>query len=163
MFSSREEKLLINIILRAPAIVQKQMDKFAKLTGREYKLFDYVGHPEAEKIIVIMGSGAETVHETVEALNAKGEKVGVVKVRLFNPFDTKAFIAAIPQTVKAIATLDRTKEPGAIGEPLYVNTRTAIGEAQIEKWMPGGYPRVRGGRYGLGSKEFTPAMVKAVF
>ncbi|MFP4379760.1 MAG: pyruvate:ferredoxin (flavodoxin) oxidoreductase [Candidatus Sumerlaeia bacterium] len=147
----------------APAIVQKHMNRFAELTGRQYKLFDYVGDPEAEKVIVIMGSGAETVHETVEDMNTKGEKVGVLKVRLFQPFDTKAFIAALPSTVKAIATLDRTKEPGAIGEPLYVTTRTAIGEAQIEKWMPGAYPRVRGGRYGLGSKEFTPAMVKAVF
>ncbi len=146
-----------------PSIVQKQMEKFAKLTGRQYKLFEYVGAEDAEKVIVIMGSGAETVHETVEELNKQGEKVGVLKIRLFRPFDTKAFVAALPKTVKAIATLDRTKEPGAIGEPIYLDIRTAIGEAQSEKWMEGGYPRVLGGRYGLGSKEFTPAMVKAVF
>ena len=146
-----------------PSIMAKQMQKFAKLTGREYKLFDYVGAPDAEKIIIIMGSGAETVHETVEAMVAAGEKVGVVKIRLFRPFDTKAFIASLPKSVKAIATLDRTKEPGSIGEPIYLDVRTAIGEAQSEKWMPGGYPRVLGGRYGLGSKEFTPGMVKAVF
>jgi pyruvate-ferredoxin/flavodoxin oxidoreductase len=149
--------------IAAPAIVQKQMDRFAALTGRQYRLFEYVGAPDAEKVIIIMGSGAETVHETVADLTKKGEKVGVLKVRLFRPFDTKSFIAALPKTVKAIATLDRTKEPGAIGEPLYVDVRTAIGEAQSEKWMEGGYPRVLGGRYGLGSKEFTPAMVKAVF
>ncbi|MCG2661629.1 MAG: pyruvate:ferredoxin (flavodoxin) oxidoreductase [Kiritimatiellae bacterium] len=150
--------------LATPGIVQKQMDKFAKLTGRQYKLFDYVGAPDAEKVVVIMGSGAETVHETVNALVAQGKKVGLLKVRLFRPFETKAFIAALPPTVKAIATLDRTKEPGAIGEPLYLDVRTAIGEAMSEKWMATRrYPTVRGGRYGLGSKEFTPAMVKAVF
>jgi pyruvate-ferredoxin/flavodoxin oxidoreductase len=146
-----------------PHIVQKQMDKFAGLTGRQYHLFEYVGHPQAEQVIIIMGSGAETVHETVEALNAKGGKYGVLKIRLYRPFDVRGFIAALPPTVKAIATLDRTKEPGSIGEPIYLDVRTAIGEAQSEKWMPGGYPRVLGGRYGLGSKEFTPAMVKAVF
>ncbi|MBU4198966.1 MAG: pyruvate:ferredoxin (flavodoxin) oxidoreductase [Verrucomicrobia bacterium] len=150
--------------LVTPKIVQKQMDKFAKLTGRQYKLFDYAGAPDAEKVIIIMGSGAETVHETVNDLVAKGKKVGVLKVRLFRPFDIKAFIAALPPTVKAIATLDRTKEPGSIGEPLYLDVRTAIGEAMSEKWMTGRkYPRIRGGRYGLGSKEFTPSMVKAVF
>ncbi len=150
--------------LAAPDIVQKQMDKFAKLTGRQYKLFDYVGAPDAEKVIIIMGSGAETVHETVNDLVAQGKKVGVLKVRLFRPFDIKAFIAALPPTVKAIATLDRTKEPGSIGEPLYLDVRTAIGEAMGEKRIPGRkYPRIRGGRYGLGSKEFTPPMVKAVF
>jgi pyruvate-ferredoxin/flavodoxin oxidoreductase len=150
--------------LAAPAIVQKHMDKFAKLTGRQYKLFDYAGAPDAEKVIIIMGSGAETVHETVNDLVAKGKKVGVLKVRLFRPFDAKAFITALPPTVKAIATLDRTKEPGSIGEPLYLDVRTALGEAMSEKWVAGlKYPRVRGGRYGLGSKEFTPAMVKAVF
>jgi len=150
--------------LAAPAIVQKQMDKFAKLTGRQYKLFDYVGAPDAEKVIVMMGSGAETAHETVNDLVGKGKKVGLVKVRLFHPFDMKAFIAALPPTVKAIATLDRTKEPGAIGEPLYLDVRTSIGEAMSDKLMPSRrYPMIRGGRYGLGSKEFTPAMVKAVF
>jgi len=150
--------------LASPAIVQKQMDKFASLTGRQYKLFDYVGAPDAEKVIIMMGSGAETAHETVNDLVAKGKKVGLLKVRLFRPFDVKAFIAALPPTVKSIATLDRTKEPGAIGEPLYLDVRTAIGEAMSDKLMQTRrYPRILGGRYGLGSKEFTPAMVKAVF
>jgi pyruvate-ferredoxin/flavodoxin oxidoreductase len=150
-------------ISAVPVIVQKQMDKFASLTGRQYKLYEYVGHPQAEMVIVVMGSGCETVHETVDALNAQGAKVGVLKIRLYRPFDIRGFIAALPSTVKAIATLDRSKEAGSIGEPIYLDVRTAIGEAQSEKWMPGGYPRVLGGRYGLGSKEFTPAMVKAVF
>ncbi len=145
-------------------IVQKQMDAFAKLTGRQYRPFDYVGAPDAERVIVVMGSGAETVHETVEYLVAKGEKVGVVKVRLYRPFDIKAFIAALPVTAHSIAVLDRTKEPGSIGEPMYEDVRTAIGEAQSSKLMQSKfYPLVLGGRYGLGSKEFTPAMVKAVF
>ncbi len=152
-----------NYYLAAPGIVQKQMDKFAKLTGRQYKLFDYVGAPDAEKVIIVMGSGAETVHETVEHLVKQGEKVGVLKVRLFRPFDIKAFVTALPSTVKAIAVLDRTKEPGAIGDPLYEDVRTAVGEAQGEKLMQSEfYPRIIGGRYGLGSKEFSPAMVKAV-
>jgi len=150
--------------LASAEIVQKQMDKFAKLTGRQYKLFEYVGAPDAEKVIVIMGSGAETAHETVNDLVAKGKKVGLLKVRLFRPFDVKSFIAALPATVKAIATLDRTKEPGSIGEPLYLDVRTAIGEAMSAKLMQTRrYPLILGGRYGLGSKEFTPAMVKAVF
>ncbi len=150
--------------LATPQIVQKQMDKFAKLTGRQYHLFEYVGAPDAEKVIIMMGSGAETAHETVDYLCSKGEKVGLLKVRLFRPFDTKAFISVLPPTVKAIAALDRTKEPGAIGEPIYIDVRTAIGEAQSEHWLTAtSYPRVLGGRYGLGSKEFTPAMVKAVF
>jgi pyruvate-ferredoxin/flavodoxin oxidoreductase len=148
----------------APAVVQRQMDLFARLTGRQYKLFDYVGAPDAERVIVIMGSGAETVHETVEALVAKGEKVGVLKVRLYRPFDIKGFVTTLPASARSIAVLDRTKEPGAIGEPMYEDVRTAIGEAQSEKLMQTKfYPLVLGGRYGLGSKEFTPAMVKAVF
>jgi len=147
-----------------PGIVQKTMDKFASIAGRQYHLFDYVGASDAEKIIVIMGSGAETVHETVEYLNSKGEKLGVVKVRLYRPFSTKDFIAALPNTVKKIAVLDRTKEPGSIGEPLYVDIRTAVGEAMGAGKSPfKDYPSIVGGRYGLGSKEFTPAMVKAVF
>ena len=147
-----------------PAIVQKAMDDFAKLTGRQYNLFDYVGAPDAERVIVIMGSGAETVHETVETLTAKGEKVGVLKVRLFRPWAIKEFVKALPVTAHSIAVLDRTKEPGSIGEPMYEDVRTAIGEAQSEKLMQSKfYPLVIGGRYGLGSKEFTPAMVKAVF
>ncbi len=144
-------------------IVQKNMDKLAKMTGRQYNLFDYVGAPDAEKIIVIMGSGAETVHEVVEYMNTTGEKVGLVKVRLYRPFDVKAFAASLPASVKSIAVLDRTKEPGSIGEPLYIDVRSALGEAMENKWYTGGWPRVLGGRYGLGSKEFTPAMVKAIF
>jgi len=150
--------------LAVPAIVQKVMDKFAKLAGRQYHLFDYVGAPDADKVIIIMGSGAETCHETVEYLNAKGQKVGVLKVRLFRPFDVQAFINALPKTVKKIAVLDRTKEPGALGEPLYMDIRTAVGEAMANKTAAfKEYPLIAGGRYGLGSKEFTPAMVKAVF
>ncbi len=150
--------------LAVPQIVQETMDKFAELTGRSYHLFDYVGPADAEKVIVIMGSAADTVHETVEFLTAKGEKVGLLKVRLFRPFSTKHFIGCLPKTVKKIAVLDRTKEPGSLGEPLYLDVRTAVGEAMaagqtsFEK-----YPLIVGGRYGLGSKEFTPAMVKAVF
>ena len=147
-----------------PAIVQQTMDEFAKLTGRQYHLFDYVGAPDAERVIVIMGSGAETVHETVEAMVAQGEKVGVLKVRLFRPWDIKKFVQTLPATAHSICVLDRTKEPGAIGEPMYEDVRTAIGEAQSERIMQSKfYPLVLGGRYGLGSKEFTPAMVKAVF
>jgi pyruvate-ferredoxin/flavodoxin oxidoreductase len=143
-------------------IVQKRMDAFAKLTGRTYKLFDYVGAPDADRVIVILGSGGETVQETVNYLNKKGEKLGVIKVRLFRPFNVKAFADALPKTVKSIGVLDRTKEPGAIGEPLYEDIRTAVGEAMHEGWF-GHYPKIVGGRYGLGSAEFSPAMVKAVF
>ena len=150
--------------LAVPKIVQETMDKFAKIVGRQYHLFDYVGAPDAEKVIVIMASGADTAHETIEYLMDKGEKVGVVKVRLFHPFSTEDFIAALPKTVKKIAVLDRTKEPGSIGEPLYLNIRTAVGEAMGKGEAPfDGYPVIVGGRYGLGSKDFTPAMVKAVF
>jgi len=150
--------------LAAPQIVQQTMDKFAKLVGRSYHLFDYVGPKDAEKVIVIMGSGADTVHETVEYLASKGDKVGLVKVRLYRPFSGRDFVSVLPKTVKKIAVLDRTKEPGSIGEPLYLDIRTAIGEAMAEGKAPfGKYPVIVGGRYGLGSKEFTPAMVKAVF
>jgi pyruvate-ferredoxin/flavodoxin oxidoreductase len=141
--------------------VQDTMDQFGRLTGRQYHLFDYVGHPEAERVVVLMGSGAETAHETVEWMLASGEKVGVLKVRLFRPFAAKAFLAALPSTVKAIGVLDRTKEPGALGEPLYLDVVTALreeGEGRFET-----EPAVIGGRYGLASKEFTPAMVFAVF
>ena len=147
-----------------PGIVQETMDKFAKLVGRKYNLFDYVGASDAEKIIIVMGSGADAVHETVEYLVGKGEKVGVVKVRLFRPFSLKHFIDALPKTAMKMAVLDRTKEPGALGEPMYLDIRTAIGEAMgsgVVKYDR--YPTIVGGRYGLGSKEFTPAMVKAVF
>jgi pyruvate-ferredoxin/flavodoxin oxidoreductase len=150
--------------LATPGIVQDAMDKFAKLTGRSYKLFEYFGAPDAEKVIIVMGSGAETTHETVDYLNKKGEKVGILKVRLYRPFSVKHFIDALPKTVKKIAVLDRTKEPGSVGEPLYLDIRTAIGEAMGRKETTfKDYPLVVGGRYGLGSKEFTPAMVKAVF
>jgi pyruvate-ferredoxin/flavodoxin oxidoreductase len=150
--------------LATPKIVEETMNKFAGIVGRQYKLFDYVGAPDAEKIIILMGSGAETVHETVDYLNSKGEKVGVIKVRLYRPFSTKHFMAVMPKTVKKIAVLDRTKEPGALGEPLYLDIRTAIGEAMADGIAPfDKYPVIIGGRYGLGSKEFTPAMVKAVY
>ncbi|MCL5103356.1 MAG: pyruvate:ferredoxin (flavodoxin) oxidoreductase [Armatimonadetes bacterium] len=147
----------------APAIVQETMDKFAKTVGRQYRLFDYVGAPDAEKIIIVMGSGAETVHETVEYLNKKGEKVGLIKVRLYRPFSVKDFIEAIPASVKKIAVLDRTKEPGSLGEPLYMDVVTSIEEAIADGSAPfKSTPLVVGGRFGLGSKEFTPAMVKGV-
>jgi pyruvate-ferredoxin/flavodoxin oxidoreductase len=147
-----------------PAIVQKTMDKFAELTGRQYKLFDYVGAPDAERVILLMGSGAETAHETVEYLAARGEKVGLIKVRLYRPFDVEAFVNALPSTVKAIAALDRTKEPGASGEPLYQDVVAAVVEAVADEKAPfATMPRIIGGRYGLSSKEFTPGMVKAVF
>ncbi|MFP3043909.1 pyruvate:ferredoxin (flavodoxin) oxidoreductase [Treponema primitia] len=149
---------------KVPAIVQAEMDKYAKITGRQYYLYDYFGAKDAEKVIIIMGSGAETCEETVEYLNKKGEKLGVLKVRLYRPFDAAAFVKALPATVKAIAVLDRTKEPGSLGEPLYEDVRTAIGEIQAAgKAQFKDYPLILGGRYGLGSKEFTPAMVKAVF
>jgi pyruvate-ferredoxin/flavodoxin oxidoreductase len=145
-------------------ITQKAMDKFAKLTGRQYHLFDYFGAQEAEKIIVAMGSGAEVIHETVDYLVKKGEKVGVVNVRLYRPFDVEAFAKVLPKTVKSIAVLDRTKEPGSLGEPLYEDVRTAVGDALHQKLVAfKEYPVIVGGRYGLGSADFTPAMVKAVF
>jgi pyruvate-ferredoxin/flavodoxin oxidoreductase len=150
--------------LAVPGIVQAEMDKYAKLTGRAYHVFDYFGAKDAEKVIIIMGSGAETVEETVEYLQGKGEKVGVLKVRLYRPFDAELFVKALPPTVKAIAVLDRTKEPGALGEPLYEDVRTALAEIEAAGKSPfKASPLVLGGRYGLGSKEFTPAMVKAVF
>jgi pyruvate-ferredoxin/flavodoxin oxidoreductase len=148
-----------------PGIVQKYMDKLAKLVGRQYRLFDYVGAADAERVIVIMGCGGETVEETVNFLNkTAGAKVGVLKVRLFRPFSVKAFVDVLPSTVKSIAVLDRTKEPGSLGEPLYEDVRTAIGEAMHEGLVRfKDYPVIVGGRYGLGSAEFTPAMVKGVY
>ena len=149
---------------KCSAIMQKAMDKFAQIVGRQYKLFEYIGDADAKRIIIIMGSGSEAVHETVEYLNKQGGKVGLVKVRLFRPFDIKSFIAALPASVKSIAVLDRTKEPGALGEPLYEDIRTAIGEAMEEGFAPfSSYPKVIGGRYGLGSFEFSAAMVKGIF
>jgi pyruvate-ferredoxin/flavodoxin oxidoreductase len=151
-------------VTACPAIVQKYMDKFAKLTGRQYHLYEYCGAPDAEKVIVLMGSGCDTVHETVDYLNNKKEKVGVLKVRLFRPFDGAALVKALPASVKKIAILDRTKEPGSVGEPLYEDVRTAIGEAMQNKTAKfTSWPVVIGGRYGLGSAEFTPAMVKGIF
>ena len=150
--------------ITTPAIVQKAMDRFAKITGRQYKLFEYIGAPNAERVVIVMGSAGETIVNTIQALNAKGEKLGVIQVRLYRPFDVDAFAGSLPASVKAIAVLDRTKEPGAIGEPLYLDVRTAIVEALetgAAKFKD--YPKVVGGRYGLGSKDFTPAMVKAVF
>src|SRR5262249_13669632 len=138
--------------LATPTIVQNAMDKFASIVGRQYHLFDYVGAPDAERIIVMMGSGAEVVEETVNALVSTGEKIGLLKVPLYRPFAVEKFFEAIPATVKSIAVLDRTKEPGATGEPLYCDVITALAEMGVSK-------RVIGGRYGLASKEFTPAMV----
>ncbi len=150
--------------LSCPGIVQETMDQFAKIVGRQYRIFEYYGAPDAERMIILMGSGAETVHETVDYLTARGEKVGVLKVRLFRPFSVKHFIEAIPELVKSIAVLDRTKEPGGAGEPLYQDVLTAFGEAVADPDMKvGSFPKIIGGRYGLSSKEFTPAMVKAIY
>src|SRR5512146_2903336 len=144
-------------------VVQEEMDKFGKLTGRKYKLVDYVGAKDAERVVVVMGSGADVVQETVENLVKKGEKVGVVKIRLYRPFPQDAFIKALPKSVKKIAVLDRTKEPGSLGEPIYLDVRTAIGQAMAAgTFKVKEYPATVGGRYGLGSKEFNPAMAKAV-
>ncbi|HQB08164.1 MAG TPA: 2-oxoacid:acceptor oxidoreductase family protein, partial [Rectinema sp.] len=161
-FQGRET---INKLYEAtPAIVEETMKQFAELTGRAYKLFDYVGAKDAERVIILMGSGADTAEETAEHLVKQGEKVGVIKVHLYRPFSVEHFIKTIPATVKSIAVLDRTKESGSIGEPLYEDVRTAIGEAMGNHSAPfNNWPTVVGGRYGLGSYEFTPAMVKAVF
>jgi pyruvate-ferredoxin/flavodoxin oxidoreductase len=147
---------------RCAEAVQRTMDDFARRVGRDYHLFDYIGHPQAERVVVMMGSGAEAAHEAVEHLVAKGEKVGLVKVRLYRPFATKPFIAALPKSVKGIAVLDRTKEPGALGEPLYVDVLAALRETRDAGDSPfAAEPRIIGGRYGLSSKEFTPGCVKA--
>ncbi len=144
----------------APAIVQQTMDRFAALTGRTYKLFEFHGSPDAERVVVVMGSGAETVAATVDALGPSA-RVGALVVKLYRPFSAEAFVGALPQSVRSIAVLDRTKEPGALGEPLYQDVVTALREVPLESGVDG--VRVIGGRYGLGSKEFSPAMVKAVF
>ncbi|MBS1159238.1 MAG: Pyruvate:ferredoxin (flavodoxin) oxidoreductase [Proteobacteria bacterium] len=147
-----------------PGIVQQAMDEFGQLTGRHYRLFDYVGAPDAERVIILMGSGAETGQETVDHMNHLGDKVGLLKVRLFRPWAPAALLAALPATTRRIAVLDRTKEPGAAGEPLYKDVMVALAEdAGNETPRFAISPRVIGGRYGLGSKEFTPAMVLAVF
>jgi pyruvate-ferredoxin/flavodoxin oxidoreductase len=141
-----------------PGLVQAAMDRFAARTGRPYRLFEYAGHPEAERVIVLMGSGAQTAGETVDWLVQRGERVGVLTVRLFRPFAVADFAAALPPSVRMMAVLDRTKEPGAVGDPLYLDVVAALREAQPARQIT-----VVGGRYGLGSKEFTPAMVRAVF
>ncbi|HUI24673.1 MAG TPA: pyruvate:ferredoxin (flavodoxin) oxidoreductase [Candidatus Kryptonia bacterium] len=150
--------------LACPAIVEETMQRFAALVGRTYHLFDYVGHPEAERVVVQMGSGAQATEETVEWACARGEKVGVLTVRLYRPFSLTHFVGALPKSVRAIAVLDRTKEPGALGEPLYLDVVAALreaGDAGLTSFRQ--EPSVIGGRYGLSSKEFTPAMVRAVF
>ncbi|CAO5155007.1 putative pyruvate-flavodoxin oxidoreductase [Frankia sp. AiPs1] len=140
-----------------PGIVQRAMDALAEKTGRRYRIFEYHGHPEAERVVVIMGSGRSAVRDAVVRLVARGEKVGFVQVRLYRPFDTAAFLACLPATVTSLAVLDRTKEPGAAGEPLRLDVIAALAE------RPASMPRVIGGRYGLASKEFTPAMAAAIF
>ena len=153
-FQSRER---INAYYdQAPAIVEQAMEQLGERTGRHYKLFDYVGHPQAERVIIAMGSGAETIAQTVEWLVNKGEKVGLIKVRLFRPFSAQHLMKALPSSAKTIAVLDRTKEPGAVGEPLLEDVSTALFELRQNL-------RIIGGRYGLGSKEFTPSMVKAIY
>ncbi|MDF5737484.1 MULTISPECIES: pyruvate:ferredoxin (flavodoxin) oxidoreductase [unclassified Nostoc] len=165
-----------------PEIVQRIMDQFGERTGRYYQIYEYYGANDASRVIVLMGSGCETVHETIDYLNARGEKLGVVKVRLYRPFDVQRFVAVLPSSVKAIAVLDRTKEAGSAGEPLYLDVVAAIHEAWADKRAGGDggdggargdegvkssssplFPKIIGGRYGLSSKEFTPAMVKGIF
>src|SRR5258708_5987351 len=160
-FQARES---VNPFYQAcPSIVQQTMNRFASLTGRQYHLFDYVGAPDAERVIVAMGSGAETVEKTVKELVAQGEKVGVLTVHLFRPFSVATFLQALPQTTRVIAVVDRTKEPGRAGEPLYLDVVAALHEGSETGRASALRPRVIGGRYGLASKEFTPAMVKGVF
>lgn len=150
--------------LALPTIVQNTMDRFAELTGRQYHLFDYYGAEDAEHVIVIMGSGAEVAREAVEYLNRQGAKTGVLKVRLYRPFSVRDFVAALPSTVESIAVLDRTKEPGGVGEPLYIDVVSALSESVANAHgLLQPMPKVIGGRYGLSSKEFTPAMVYGIF
>ncbi len=148
---------------RCPAIVQKVMDRFAALTGRHYHLFDYYGAPDADRVIVIMSSGCGVVEETVDKLNSEGQKVGLVKVRLYRPFDGRVFVQSLPPTVQTIAAMDRTKEPGSLGEPMYLDVVAALTEYWAEHAPGKPMPRVIGGRYGLSSKEFTPAMAAGIF
>jgi len=148
---------------RTPGIVAKAMDKFAEVAGRRYHLFDYFGAPDAERIVILMGSGAEAARETVEFLEKQGEKVGMIQVHLYRPFSAEHFLAVIPSTVKAVAVLDRTKEPGGIGEPMYMEVVTTFAEAVTQGTAPTAVlPKIVGGRYGLSSKEFNPAMVKGI-
>ena len=159
-FQAREA---VNLFYRdCPDIVEEAMAAFAHLTGRRYHPFEYYGSSEAERVIVLMGSGCETVQATVDALNERKENVGVVKVRLYRPFDAARFVSVLPKNVKAISVLDRTKEPGSAGEPLYLDVLTSIAEQQFLT-LNNTLPVIVGGRYGLSSKEFTPAMVEAVF
>jgi pyruvate-ferredoxin/flavodoxin oxidoreductase len=160
-FQSRERSN--PFYLETPQIVQETMNKFAEVTGRQYHLFEYVGAPDAERVVILMGSGCEAAQETVDALCAGGEKVGLLKVRLYRPFSVADLIATLPRSAKAIAVLDRTKEPGSIGEPLYQDIVTGLSESSLDGPASFTMPRVIGGRYGLSSKEFTPAMCKAVF
>jgi pyruvate-ferredoxin/flavodoxin oxidoreductase len=147
---------------RTPGIVQSAMDEFATLTGRQYRLFDYTGPADAERVIVIMGSAAETARETAAALRLAGEKVGVVQVRLFRPFSARHFLEALPPSCRAVAVLERTKEPGAPGEPLYLDVLESLAQA-LSGGLRAALPKVIGGRFGLGSKDFSPSMAKAVF
>ncbi len=147
-----------------PGIVQGIMDKLSAVVGRQYRLFDYMGAADASRVVVMMGSGAEAAQEAVEYLNGQGEKVGLLKVHLYRPFSVEHFLSALPKTVKSIAVLDRTKESGSTGDPLYIDVVTALSEGFASRRAPfAGFPRVIGGRYGLSSKEFTPAMVKSVY
>ncbi len=147
---------------KVEGIVQEEMDKFAKISGRQYHVVDYVGAEDAENVVVVMGSGAETVEEAIEYLNAHGAKLGVLKVHLYRPFQTESFLKALPKTVKTVSVLDRTKESGSLGEPLYLDVVTALSQA-FSNGKLASLPKIYGGRYGLSSKEFTPAMAKAVF
>ena len=147
---------------KVEGIVQEEMDKFAKITGRQYHVVDYTGAADAENVVVVMGSGAETVEEAIEYLNAHGAKLGVLKVHLYRPFPTESFLKALPKTVKVVSVLDRTKEAGSLGEPLYLDVVTALSQAYSNGKIAA-LPKIYGGRYGLSSKEFTPAMAKAVF
>jgi pyruvate-ferredoxin/flavodoxin oxidoreductase len=150
--------------IACPAIVQRAMDRFAELTGRAYRLFDYFGAPDADRVIVIMGSGGQTCRETVEYLAGRGEKVGVVQARLFRPFSAEHLLGAIPESARVVAALDRTKEPGSLGEPLYLDVAASFSEASDSGgWKRDRLPGIFGGRFGLSSKEFTPAMIKGVF
>jgi len=150
--------------LAFPTIMQNAMDKFAQISGRQYKLFDYVGAADAERVMIIMGSGADVAQEAVEYLVSKGEKIGLLKVHLYRPFSIEHFLGALPKTVTSIVVMDRTKEPGAAAEPLYGDVVTALSESMAEGKLPfAAFPKIIGGRYGLSSKEFTPAMVKGVF
>ncbi|WGT46764.1 pyruvate:ferredoxin (flavodoxin) oxidoreductase [Tessaracoccus lacteus] len=145
-----------------PTLVQAAMDKFAALTGREYHLVEYHGDPEATRVVIVMGSGIEAVLPVVDRLNAQGEKVGVLQMRLYRPFPAEALLAALPESVERVAVLDRTKEPGASGEPMFLDVTSVLAEA-VSDGRRGSLPSVIGGRYGLSSKEFTPAMAAAVF